>query len=136
MALEFPNARLHLYNQLLETRIGCIKAMFASAYELELIPPGSLDHISQPESCDMCSSIWAAKQIIEKFFEIRKPLMDSMKITDRVWMQLKESLDCYNKTDNRIEHNRRSGDLSQAAECSKMAPIVFDFLLQCLRPYV
>ncbi len=123
-----------MYNQLLETGAGCIAVMFASAYDLGLIPAGSLETCFQNETCTLCGSLWAARQIIEKFFVVHKNGKDPQELIDKTWSELQREVEEYKK-EHRLEHNRQPGALPSASECSKLAPVVFDILLQLLRPH-
>ena len=133
--LQFPNVRLHLYNQLLESGAGCVAVMFRSAYELGLVPDGSLDDCVQPANCGMCGSLWAARQIIERLFDGQRTRSDLQQLVDTVWSSVKNDVETY-KLETKLLHDRQPGLLPPATECSRMAPVVFDILLQHLRRYL
>ncbi|HEY9870674.1 MAG TPA: hypothetical protein V6D08_16020, partial [Candidatus Obscuribacterales bacterium] len=69
MPLQFPNIRLFIANRLLEDRLDCVNVMVRTAYDLGLVPKGSLDDLSLSDDGTLCGSMLAARAIIEKHFE-------------------------------------------------------------------
>ena len=132
--LQFPNARLHLYSQLMESKAGCIKTMFNCAYDFGLVPSDSLDQCAQPDESSMCGSMWAARKIIEGYFDGHKNGSSPAELIEKVWSSLQQAVESY-KSKSQLLHNRTAGALPDVSECSRMAPVVFDLLLQHLRSH-
>jgi hypothetical protein len=136
MLLKFPNARLSVYNRLLTKRISCVRALVEEAYENGLISQGCLDDLELPG--DSCGSAFAARKILEKFFDQRDVASsdgEKQVKVDELWSEIANDLHCYQKRTNLV-HELPDDGLMDPMECGNMAPVVMDILLQHLNRYL
>jgi hypothetical protein len=135
--LKFPNIRLFIANRLLEDRLDCVDVMVRTAYDVGLVPAGSLDDLLSLDDGTLCGSMLAARAIIEKHFE-SKPLEGNgdghARLVEKVWTELRRDVEAY-KARTCLNHVRLPGGHERAVECGRMAPVVFDLLLQHLQRY-
>jgi len=137
MFLRYPTARLFLYNLIFEQAQNCVSAMVNGAYEFGLVSAGALEGLTLPIDSLVCGSMFAAKKVLEKYVEehsLRHEGLDLPHTVEHIWQGIERDIDNY-KVYTHLQHERHGGAPPDRLECSSMAPIVFDILLQHLPRY-
>lgn len=138
MSLVFPKARLSVYNRLVEGERSCVKAIAGCASEYGLISESRLKQLSFPLESSGCGSLYAARQILEGCLSEHDSSGDSQQVAATVestWALIEQSVQRY-KEETALIHERKAGQPADILECTHMAPVVMDFLLQHLLPYI
>jgi hypothetical protein len=131
--LKFPQVRLMVYDALIERRIGCVQAIVSCAHNLGLIATDRLRDLKLPIDAAGCGSLFAAEQVLYQCLADKGGADKSL--AEQLWSDVKRSVELY-KEQTQLVHDRKAGDVTPAVECSHMAPIVMDLLVQKLQPYV
>lgn len=137
MQLKFPHARLLVYNCLVRDGVGCVQAIVKTSKELGLIATARLTTLKLPIETSDCGSLFAAKHVLEQSLIERGYCLTNgdKALADRLWANIELDVNDY-KTQTSLVHIRVPGTVSSTIECSHMAPIVMDVLLQQLTPYI
>lgn len=136
MDLKFPHARLMVYDCLVNDQVGCVQAIVRSAHQLGLIKADRLSTLKLPIETPDCGSLFAAKYVLEQCLVERGYCLNNgdRKLADKLWEDVQRGVEQYKQQTNLV-HARQPGHLSPTIECSHMAPIVMDVLLQSILPY-
>lgn len=136
MQLKFPHARLLVYDCLVNQDTGCVQAIVKSAHALGLIGSDKLTHLRLPIEKSGCGSLFSARQVLEQCLSERGYDLSNggRKLADELWKKVELDVDSY-KSATSLVHNRQAGEITPVIECSHMAPVVMDILLQHLTPY-
>jgi hypothetical protein len=134
--LQFPTARLEVYDRLVKGGQCCVRALIGAARDYGIIQGDSLEHEKLPADLSCCGSQYAARKILELAMQQRGFNRDgTAHLSDEIWDSMVEAIEQF-KRNTQLVHERDAGDIPAAIECSKMAPVVFDILLQKLTPYL
>lgn len=120
MSLRYPNIRLIMHNRLLSTG-DCVGVFAELARELGLSCPPDLSDLRQAE-LSSCGALAAAQEILR----ITAPT-----IAEAVGKQLLAKVEEYKLQSKRVD----CGSERTGLDCSGMAPIIIDLLLQLLETY-
>ncbi|MBY0357288.1 MAG: hypothetical protein K2W82_04735 [Candidatus Obscuribacterales bacterium] len=136
MGLYFPNARLLVYNHLLESKNDCYGAMVNAARDLGLLKNARPEDFKQGESIkpDSCGALQAARQILDYSLTNHSPnAQHSAKNVNKIWSDIAKQVEQYKTTMvSRCEEPNKSEKLI----CAQLPPIVLDILLQHLMPHL
>jgi hypothetical protein len=137
MPLKFPQVRLMVYDSLVNDGKGCVQALVSCAHELGLIGGTKLTTLRLPIETPDCGSLFAAQHVLEQCLSERGYCLNNgdRQLADRLWDNVKRKVETY-KQKTSLEHARQAGKEASTIECSHMAPIVMDYLLQELQPYI
>jgi hypothetical protein len=136
MYLKFPNARLYIHELLSHEKLTGGEAIARAACDFGLIPVESLLDVQTKGSADKCQCMAVAKQIFFKCFEEkskRLPLPETG-ATDG-WLQLEKSVQKLSQDAVCSQTAIALTDKQKDQICNKIAPSVFDLLLQELNKY-
>jgi hypothetical protein len=126
--LKFAQTRLYLYNHLLSPGQDCVKAVVNTAYDCDLVTPGSLDHLVFPIDSQTCGAQFAVKAVLEEHCRTHHPHFDAPTV-EATWTRVLKALESYQSA-NSLSHNRTAGSRPPVVECAKIAAANFDILLQ------
>ncbi len=138
MSLVFPRARLSVYNYLSEGGGSCVRAIVDCSRQYGLVSRGQLSNLHLPLEAAGCGSLYAARKILECCFEERGLGSDKSELSqlvEKTWSGIEQSINSY-KVETALTHERPAGQQSDILQCTHMAPVVMDFLLQHLLPYI
>jgi len=133
MALEFPLARLFVYEQLMSNGFDCTSAMVNAAYRFGLAPPGRLHHLKGLQDPGACGSLSTAKKIVTELLTKQDAGNSGERLAEKIMQSLESDVLQY-KRKACPQHGTQ--ERRDPASCALMAPIVFDLLLKHLRPYI
>ncbi|MCC6979069.1 MAG: hypothetical protein IT343_12160 [Candidatus Melainabacteria bacterium] len=126
--LQFPNARLYIYNLLADKSMTGAEAIARGAHEFGVLDR-DVNILSEIKDCDCCS---AAHCVLRSYFQSKKGEFDDSTV-DKVWDSLLVRLSLYRARDERVEGPAPLPNCENA--CSNLAPIIFDLILQEIRRY-
>jgi hypothetical protein len=119
MQLRFPHVRLMVYDALLADGATCVQAVVSSAHRMGLIGENKLRDLKAPDSRPERASLFAAEHVLKECLAERGHSVDG-KLAEDLWASVTASVDRY----------------MSAFSCDQLAPVVMDFLLQRLTPYL
>ncbi|HEY9682989.1 MAG TPA: hypothetical protein V6C86_15540 [Oculatellaceae cyanobacterium] len=132
MSLRFPNARLHIHELLSaeDTRDG--EALAQGARDFGLISDEHLTEITSACSDSACNCLQVGKQILVRYLETAAPAKDPKRIDSAaIWKDIEQSLKVFvTRAD--------CGECDPGAfqtKCLKLAPALFDIILQQIGRY-
>lgn len=137
MSLKFPHVRLQVYDSLVNQRLGCGGSIVKCANELGLVNEEQSSTFKLPVETVRCGSIGAAEQVLRQCLLERGYCNGNgdQYIADQLWRDLQSAIESYER-DNSAAVDQCAGQLESAVECSHIAPVVMDYLLQKLQPYL
>lgn len=137
MPLQFPNARLLIHDLLAQDGLTGPEAILRSACQYGLIT-SECAQIIQREELDGCRCMSTARKVLFEYFEDKRqqpgfPPVD----VNEVWSAVERSTEAYKRASNRFppECDPSQHPAKQPHPCSKLAPALFDYLLQQFRQY-
>ena len=129
--LRFPNARLYIHDLLARKDISGAQAIRKGAKEFGILGDEdqelSTDGKEISPLCDCCR---AARSVLVQFFKQRNDA-SYQKDTELAWKSLTNRLNKYRRTSDQSEVLPLDCQLT----CSKLAPVIFDLLLQEVHRY-
>ncbi|MGH9549084.1 MAG: hypothetical protein ACRD3W_06915 [Terriglobales bacterium] len=134
MELKFPNARLFIHDLLSRGGLRDSAAIVRGAAEYGLISADCLAEFQEETDPHLCQCIATGRQVVAKCFEQKAkqglPAVDS----EEIWIEIERNVQRYRKA---LE---RGGAVSGAAapetsNCLKLAPALFDLILQQINRY-
>jgi len=130
--MQYPNARLFIHSLLSDNRVSGSQAIVQGAYEFGLVPDGSIQPVVEGGGLP-CRCMDALKNVLIKYFEERQkhspaPFYDLKEI----WSAVEKDADTY--IEKSIGSEQCAG-IAQVLNCKKLAPALFDILLQQIRRY-
>ncbi|HIA51498.1 MAG TPA: hypothetical protein EYN91_05345 [Candidatus Melainabacteria bacterium] len=131
MSLRYPNARLMIYNLQACENLSGAQALARGAIEYGVINPdddGATDReaLEAISRCDCCE---VAHCILRKHFETKTNL--DGETVEAAWRSLVNRLKQY-----RSAHGQPvEGEIGCENVCAKLAPVIFDFMLQEVHRY-
>lgn len=133
MSLQFPNARLLIHNLLAIEHLSGAEAIARGAREYGLTtcetPESEEAEIKKAiENCDCCE---AAHCVLRTYFHHKDG--GSEDSIEAAWKSMMRRLSKYTAGECQVR-GKESGPNCQSA-CSRLAPVVFDLLLQEVRRY-
>jgi hypothetical protein len=129
MSLQFPNARLFIHDLISIERLSGPAAMVQAAYEFGLVPIGSSSGLAcNNRGNGHCACFATAKDILTRHLtgQASSGQLAPVKI-DEIWSSIERQADGYQKSS--------PGERSSSELCNRMAPTLFDLLLQEVRRY-
>lgn len=123
---KHPNVRLALTNSLMSHR-DCIIAFAEIARECGLSCPEDLSSVRTAVEAGACGSLTTARLVLEA--TVKKPEM-----VQELWERLLGAVEEY-KLQARQKHCRGIDLEPTAIDCSGMAPVVMDMLLQIIESH-
>lgn len=132
MPLQFPNARLLIHDLLIEGQTGS-ESIARSASQYGLIPSESVMEV-QTSSNDFCACMVTAKNVLLKYFESRvgKSASDAINV-ESIWLNIESSIEQHGRASSTCAQQREYA--ADKHECARLAPILFDYLLQQINQY-
>ncbi len=128
MPLQFPNARLQIHDLLSIQGLSGTEAIARMALEYRLIPEEALAEVAAIPSDATCHCMAATRNVLWKYFQTKKE--PSTVDVEEVWSALLREVQAYaGACPQKLE------PAVQPHECSKLAPALFDILLQQLGRY-
>ena len=130
MNLQFPNARLFIHDLISNEHLSGPDAIVQASYEFGLIPVNSSGNLNCEHRGDgHCACFIAAKDILSKHLA-GKP--SSARVTPEIinviWSSIERQGEQYQKSlDNK--------EASTTERCNRIAPMLFDLILQEVRRY-
>lgn len=118
---NYPNVRLALTNSLM-SHGDCISAFVEMARECGLQCPDDLSDVRREVALGACGSLTTARKVLEATVP---------EIAERVFGQLVSTVEEYMR-ERRQKHCRRLHVEPAVLDCSGMAPVVMDLLIQLL----
>lgn len=131
--LKFPHARLMVYEALVHRRLGCVQSIISCAHEMGLLAADRLRELKLPVDSTGCGSLFAAEQVVHQCLADRN--CSDQSLATRLWSEIKNAIELY-KAQSQLVHDHNAGSGASVVECSHMAPVVMDLVLQHLQPYV
>jgi hypothetical protein len=134
MSLHFPNARLLIQDLITSRKLSGSHALAKAAHEYGLIPFDAVPEFNRLDCrCD-CQCMTAACQILDKHFQRRNERTDMPRISlDQVRSAFERDSQIYKKKSGRFE--KECKEAKGNSECAKLAPALFDLMLQQVRRY-
>ena len=131
MPLQFPNARLFVHELLSDRHMTGAEAIVSSAYEFGLLPAGILKEVEFSSTRDQCDCCGAALAVFKKHVELldHGSIYDSAKV-ESAWNSIISRVKKYTASETAAPASQNC-----PAACSKLAPVLFDLLLQEVRRY-
>lgn len=126
-----------IYDSLVHERLGCVQAIVRCSNQMGLIGENKLSNLTLPIETPDCGSLFAAKRVLKQCLSERGYCLNNgdKELADKLWADVVDAVEQYKK-DTSLVHERKPGTTAPLVECSHMAPIVMDFLLQKLEPYL
>lgn len=126
-----------IYDSLVHERLGCVQAIVRCSNHLGLIQENKLSNLILPIDTPDCGSLFAAEHVLKQCLTERGFCLNNgdKALADKLWAGVVEAVERYKK-ETSLVHERKPGTTAPLVECSHMAPIVMDFLLQTLEPYL
>lgn len=129
MTLRYPTARLMIYNRLVGCKESCASSLVNCAREFGLMEHYNPAHTIEGDETG-CGAMNAARAILQGNFQTQKKDVSTGHSFDSVWRSFEDELAACK---DRFKLNYTTISPPEVAECSKLAPMVFDLLLQHLR---
>lgn len=131
MPLQFPNARLFIHDLLSNQRYSPSQAIAISACQYGLIPPEQIDDVEVSEDSS-CQCLATARNVLLKYFKEKEqqqgvPVVD----IDEVWATMEKYIESHRQA-RRLQEPATD---KQPHDCAKLAPALFDYLLQQISRY-
>ena len=121
MTLKHPNQRLAIYDQLV-SQGSCITAVAEIARTCGLRCPEDLSQLRSAQESGACGSLITARKILEETVP---------ESAEAIWQQLVAYVEQYKLRRNKA-HCRGINLEPSVIDCSRMAPVVMDLLLQLI----
>jgi hypothetical protein len=136
MTLKFPNARLMVFSKLAPGEDCCVQAIVQTAAELGIIKSDALNGLNVSDTTG-CGSLFAGREVVGQF--CRERFVDGKinpgVMCDQLWQKIEKDIEEH-RQEKAIVHER-SGKLTPIPiDCALLAPVVVDFMLQHLTPYL
>ncbi len=133
MSLRYPIPRLLILDLLSNQKYSVSEAIAKSACQYGLIAP---EHVCDllVEANGQCTCMPTAKNVLFKHFECkdRQTGVPPVNVND-VWSEVERLVDAYQGCNSSAA--RECGNQAQQHNCARLAPAVFDYLLQQLSRY-
>ncbi len=130
--LKFPNARLLVHNQLRCGRAAS-EAIAHSACEFGLLSQEERDEVLQTQFNHPCLCLATAKHVVHKYCDSKNVGPNAAGLDAvHLWKIIEEDVQAYNDKEfeqSATDDSTKSNPPKQH-QCSKLAPVVFDLLLQ------
>lgn len=132
MSLQFPNARLLIHNLLAVEHLSGAEAIARGAreYGLTSCDPSDAEDTDMKKAITDCDCCEAAHCVLRKYF--RSKATDGQ-ITEAAWKSMMRQLAKYRGSHQQVEAKENEPDCQ--GTCAKLAPVIFDLLLQEVRRY-
>ncbi|MCC6981011.1 MAG: hypothetical protein IT343_22005 [Candidatus Melainabacteria bacterium] len=129
-SLRFPNARLYIHDLLVKRDITGAQAIQKGAKEFGVLADDHVLTVEGEQLSSICDCCRAAHNVLLQFFKQRNS-SSYQKDTEQAWKSL---------TNRLIKYRRRLGEqealpINCQPACSKLAPIIFDLMLQEVHCY-
>lgn len=129
--LQFPNARLFIHNLLADERVSGAEAIARCAYEYGVIDPSCLEDAELESAIRKCDCCKTAHCILRQYFK-SKADQYGQDAGESAWQSVVTRLSKYKTTTTQnLANNESTSDCEQ--NCSNLAPVIFDLLLQEVR---
>ncbi len=134
MSLKFPNARLYVQDLLSHGGLSGPVAIARSAYEFGLISDKDRIEVeSMLISGELCFCLLAAHCVLSSYFKNRigRPGVPEANLSE-VWKALLEEFEFYKE---KLNLKRDCQCTLTVSDCAKLAPALFDLMLQQISRY-
>jgi len=131
MNFQFPNARLFVRDLIATEQLSGPEAMVQAAYEFGLVPVNSKYELHYKHRDNtQCPCFATAKTILETHLapKIETGSIQIEKVAD-IWSGVKRQAELYQKL------SPETGNMTDEELCARMAPALFDLILQEVRRY-
>lgn len=134
MTLHFPNSRLLIQNLIVRGGMSGARAMATAAQDYGLIPFETAESIKLLDCQSACRCLEAAHQILEKHFLLKNNGNKSPQVNlSRLREAFERDAQLYEQKTDSSEMNDEH--LNGRKKCVRMAPAIFDLMLQQIRRY-
>lgn len=134
MQLEFPNARLLIQHLVVKDGLSGAAALAKAAHEYGLISLDAVEEITCMEGKSRCQCLAAAGKIMAKHFEMKNGQQRLAPVSvEAAYAALDREAKAYKDIDSRFQ--QACDRANKARECAKLAPAIFDLMLQQVRRY-
>lgn len=131
MTLQFPNARLLIQDLTLRQKLSGVRALTKGAHEYGLIPFDAIVDINRLENETGCQCRAAAHAILDSYVQAKNKRGGVHRINvDEVRSSFDHDVHIFERK-NRREH----GQTSEQDQCQRIAPALFDLILQQVHRY-
>ena len=124
MSLRYPNLRLAIYNRLV-TQEDCTSAFAETARECGLKCPEDLSRVKREVAAGACGSLTTARKVLQETVP---------EVAEALSQHLLAGVEQY-KLESKKKHCRGLNLEPTVIDCSRMAPVVMDLLLQLVEQY-
>jgi len=132
--MQYPNARLFIHSLLSNNRLSGAEAIAQCAYEFGLVPAGSIEPTSEAVDSP-CQCMAALQNVLIKHCQEKEKQSPSQPCAVKeIWAAVEHCAQVYKK-ERATQSCQGDDDPSVYSECKKMAPVLFDILLQQIRRY-
>ena len=126
--LKFPNVRLHLQNLVVKNNLTGAEAIARTAFDFGLIGQEAASEVIASQDGSQCMT--ASRAVLKKYFETKEPLHNLEQTElDIVWQAVERGLEHIQPPTHDCQGRGRSSN------CQKVAPLVFDLMLQQIHRY-
>lgn len=136
MSLRFPTARLHMHN-LLADNISGADAIALAAMDFGLVNTNFVSHFqTEQRSTTPCCCSHAARSVLDEYFALRTASSNAPVDVNQVWVTLVGEATKYLRNDSTNPNNGPNpSPLGTEHDCTKLAPVMFDLMLQQIGQY-
>jgi hypothetical protein len=130
MAMQYPNARLFIHSLLSDHRVSGSEAIVQCAYEYGLVPAGSIKPLVESDKLP-CQCMAALKNVLIKYLDAKQPQSPIYDL-EEIWTAVERDVEAYRERSTPL---RQRDHPAHFPECKKLAPALFDILLQQIHRY-
>ena len=130
MNLQFPNARLFIHDLISNEHLSGPAAIVQASYEFGLIPVNSSGDLEcKHHGNGHCACFATAKEILTRHLADKASIARvTPEIIDEIWAGIERQAEQYQKS-------LGNGEASTSEPCNRIAPMLFDLMLQEVRRY-